>query len=55
MPNLARVCHKLYEVGLLPYSSNEFSFCCPKALNVWFNARTPAQRAVIKTLWFYVE
>lgn len=56
MPNLARVCRELYkEVGLLPYSSNKFSFCCPKALNAWFNARTPAQRAVINTLWFDVE
>lgn len=56
MHNLARVCRKLYkEVGLLPYSSNEFSICCPKALNGWLNARKPAQRAVFNTLWFDVE
>jgi hypothetical protein len=52
MTNLTRVCRQIYdEVGLLTYSTNEFSFCSPWALESWLCSRLVAQRQAIKVLW----
>jgi hypothetical protein len=52
MTQLAMVCRQIYdEVGLVPYSTNEFSFCSPYALTQWLHERLMPQRQAIKVLW----
>lgn len=45
-------CRQVYsEVGLLPYSANEFCFNSAQALEAWLNARLPVQRQAVATVW----
>jgi len=56
MTVLSATCRQIRtEVGLLPYSTNEFSFDSPCALSKWLHARREPQLRVIKTVWLGVE
>jgi hypothetical protein len=52
MTRLSTVCRQIYdEVGLISYSTNEFSFCSPYEFEKWLRARLLPQRQAITILW----
>jgi hypothetical protein len=52
MTPLFMVCRQIYdEVGLIPYSTNEFSFCSPYAFRKWLSERLIPQCQATKVLW----
>jgi hypothetical protein len=56
MTIFSATCRQIHqEVVLLPYSTNEFSFESPYALNKWLNARYEAQARAVKTIWVDIE